>query len=362
VKLAENHQYSGGPGIANSKDAMHKLRDESGAILVHAALILLVLIGCTAFVFDHGVLFTSRGQAQNVADAAALAGTIARAFDEPVPDADIAADGITVQSIEYAVANNRIVGEATHKYTKSWNCPPGVPADSRCVRVDVFRNGEEASPQLPVFFGAAVGLVQQGTKAMAIGATSPATGSNCMKPWLIADKFDDVNGNGVFDLPVDGVGGDSYTAPGWTLADVGTVLTLNPAGPQDAVAPSNFFQIDVNNYYDDIVGCELAKGIGEWVDTAPGLSNGITQRGVDYLTRNGPVTVPIGMYDPAVFEANRQTGNFDMQIVNMMGFKLTGMTGRSLVGEIVGMPGDIVEGAPAPEENAGFLQVIRLVR
>jgi hypothetical protein len=341
---------------------MHKLRDESGAILVHVAMIMLVLIGCTAFVFDHGVLFVSRGQAQNIADSAALAGTIARAFDEPVPNADMAEDGITVKSIEYAVANHWIAGEVTHEYTRSWDCPPGVPADSRCVRVDVFRNGEEASPQLPVFFGAAVGLLEQGTKAMAIGATSPANGSNCLKPWLIPDKFTDVNGNGVFDLPVNGVGGDTYTAPGWTLDDVGTVLTLNPGSSHDAVAPSMYFQVDVNNYFDDIVGCELFKGIGDWVDTAPGFSNGLTKKGVNQLTANGPVTVPIAMFSPAVFEANRQTGHYDLQIVNMMGLRITGMSGNSLVGTIVGMPGEIIEGAPAPEENAGFLQVIRLVR
>ena len=34
------------------------------------------------FVVDHGILWVSRGQAQNAADAGALSGAIARAYDE----------------------------------------------------------------------------------------------------------------------------------------------------------------------------------------------------------------------------------------------------------------------------------------
>ena len=44
-----------------------------------------VLMGFSAFVLDHGVLMLARGQAQNVADMAALAGATARAMDEPGP-------------------------------------------------------------------------------------------------------------------------------------------------------------------------------------------------------------------------------------------------------------------------------------
>ncbi len=60
-----------------------RLRSERGVTLIHVAASIFILMGFSAFVLDHGVLMLSRGQAQNVADMAALAGGIARAIDEP---------------------------------------------------------------------------------------------------------------------------------------------------------------------------------------------------------------------------------------------------------------------------------------
>ena len=56
--------------------------DERGAVLVQVAIAILVLTAMATFVVDHGVLWVSRGQAQNAADAGALSGAIARAYDE----------------------------------------------------------------------------------------------------------------------------------------------------------------------------------------------------------------------------------------------------------------------------------------
>src|SRR5688572_31286174 len=60
-----------------------RLQSERGAILVFTAIALLVLMGFLTFVVDNGILWVSRAQAQNAADAGALAGAIARAFDDP---------------------------------------------------------------------------------------------------------------------------------------------------------------------------------------------------------------------------------------------------------------------------------------
>src|SRR5262245_66654063 len=58
-------------------------RDERGAVLVHAALAMLLLIAFSALAIDYGALMVSRRQAQNAADAAALAGALSLAFDDP---------------------------------------------------------------------------------------------------------------------------------------------------------------------------------------------------------------------------------------------------------------------------------------
>lgn len=329
------------------------MRNERGSILVQVGILLLVLTGITAFVADYGLFWVSRRQAQNAADAAALAGAIARAFDEPgTPEPD----GPTVQSINAAADRHAIAGEAAPARTWSWDCPPGW-AGSACVRVNVFRNGEEGSTLLPILFGQAIGLPDQGTKATATAIAGPAAFTECLKPWLIPDKFEDVDGNGEWNE------GDIYTNPGWTTADIGTTLVLNPGSPHDATAPSNFYQVDVNDYYDDIVQCQLAKGIGDTIDTAPGLSNGLTKHGVGELIANNggnPVTVIIGMFNPEQFELNRQTGHFDLEIVNMMGFEIAGMTGNALYGTIVGAPAEIKAGYE--DEGGNLLWKIMLVR
>src|SRR5258708_6839190 len=59
-----------------SAEDSHRNRcaSERGAIIIYVALALLTLLAFSAFIVDYGVMWVSRRQAQNVADAAALAG------------------------------------------------------------------------------------------------------------------------------------------------------------------------------------------------------------------------------------------------------------------------------------------------
>ena len=52
-------------------------KHERGAIIIHVAFALLALLAFSAFVVDMGVMWVSRRQAQNAADAGALAGAVA---------------------------------------------------------------------------------------------------------------------------------------------------------------------------------------------------------------------------------------------------------------------------------------------
>src|SRR5262245_60520484 len=55
---------------------------DRGAIIIHVAFALLVLIAFCSFVVDAGILALGRAQAQNAADAGALGGATALAFDD----------------------------------------------------------------------------------------------------------------------------------------------------------------------------------------------------------------------------------------------------------------------------------------
>src|SRR5215213_6388676 len=104
---------------------------ERGAILVHVAVSLLMLMGFLVFVLDYGVVLTSRGQAQNSADGGALAGAIAWAFDDasnPPP-----AGGV-VELSATQVAQQNLVWKESGSVGVSYVCPPGVTGGG-CVQV-----------------------------------------------------------------------------------------------------------------------------------------------------------------------------------------------------------------------------------
>src|SRR6187549_1522126 len=57
-----------------------RFSSQRGAVLVQVAIMLLGLTAMSAFVVDYGVMWVSRRQAQNSADAAAMAGAISMGF------------------------------------------------------------------------------------------------------------------------------------------------------------------------------------------------------------------------------------------------------------------------------------------
>ena len=56
------------------------LTSERGAVIVHVTIALVGLLAFSIFVVDYGVMWAARRQAQNAADAAALAGAISLAY------------------------------------------------------------------------------------------------------------------------------------------------------------------------------------------------------------------------------------------------------------------------------------------
>ena len=53
---------------------MRRLSNARGAMLIQVGISIMVLMGLTVFVFDNGLLWVARNQAQNAADAGTLAG------------------------------------------------------------------------------------------------------------------------------------------------------------------------------------------------------------------------------------------------------------------------------------------------
>jgi len=332
------------------------------------AISLFVLMGFSAFVLDHGVLMLSRGQAQNVADMAALAGATTRAMDE-TGDNTPAVNGITEKVIQNSVDSHRIFAgtPANIGRTWEWGCPAGVIG--WCVHVSVYRDGSNGSTTLPVYFAYLFGMSDQKIRATATAVAANANGTSCMKPWLIPDKWAEAqNPANTFDPP-----GDVYTpynyqtntpGSGYTLADIGTPIVLKPGNPNQAISPSDFYEIETaTDYEESIVQCRITKNVGDTGEALPGNRVGPTNQGVDTLVANGPVDVVIGMFDPAVFDAMRkQSGNFTLTIVNMIGVRITKRNGNQIEGVITGGVGTNTGGGPAPAGTQSLIKTIQLVR
>jgi len=309
----------------------HNRRSERGAILVQTAIVTMVLIGFTAFVVDWGVLWVGRRQAQNAADAGALAGAIAMAFDTN-GWTDRTPTGPARAGAHQMALSNGVWGQApdvninTDVYftnSPSEMCPLDPNGLTPCIRVDVYRNQARGNP-LPIIFGAAVGLTSQGVLATATARVAVADSSDCLKPWAIPDKWLDVyDVNPVIDVntwtpddafELNDAGGNPLANPdvytpaspsspgtGFTLAvDLGVQTVLKQGGPATSLSPGVFEPVRIPSTYCpvpqggdcyrySIENCAgLPISIGDVLQSENGNMIGPTSQGVGGLIAQDP--------------------------------------------------------------------------
>jgi Flp pilus assembly protein TadG len=314
-------------------------RSNRGAILVNVAIGLMVFIGVSAFVVDYGVMWVGRGQAQNAADAGALAGAIAMAFDPngwtdrtPTGPARASAHHMTqMHAVWGQPPNVNVNTDVFFTGTPANLCPPDANGLTPCIRVDVYRNQARGNP-LPALFGMAVGLVDQGVRATATARVAVANASDCLKPWAIPDKwvdnydtvtpidntwtsddtFETGNQQGQTWTPYNPP--DVYTPPsangpgtGFTVAnDLGLMVTLKAGGPQTSISPGVYFPVRLptytgtsqggSDYSANISECNgVAIEIGTFLTSENGNMIGPTSQGVADLIAQDPSA----QWDPA---------------------------------------------------------------
>jgi Flp pilus assembly protein TadG len=200
-------------------------RSERGVILIVAAASLFALLLFMSFVVDYGFMWVGRSQIQTSADAAALAGAVSYAFDNTTTE--------NVQARAQAVGQaNTVWGEAPSIQTSDVQivpCPstPGLPANDKCVQVRAYRNGSRNNP-LPTLFAQLAGIEDQGVQALAVARPVSANGTNCLKPWAVADKwFETQAGGWTQSSTYDPSSGDYYTPP--TASNPGTGFSARDA-------------------------------------------------------------------------------------------------------------------------------------
>jgi len=405
-------------------DVSRRLRSsDRGAILIHVAVGLLVLLGFSAFAVDMGVMWVSRNQAQNAADAAALAAATSLAFDN-------ATQGQAQQSAIAVGAQNAIWGKAATIKPADITfptCPPGAPGPpDMCVKVNVYRNS--GANALPTFFGRLIGVRSQGVQATATAQVLITNRSDCVKPWAVPDKwiensdstgkadgpwstsssFDLFYGSGknkgtplpnpdVYIPPFNPDGSANANTTGFkidgTPNDRGLVLTLKPGHPADAIAPGWFLPVDLPRpsgpttggdvYRENIDGCNgMIIKPGDTLVNEPGDMIGPTAQGVNdlinedpnaywdpvsmqvkdsaYGAGGSPRLVALPVFNTYVYAMGQQSGRLDIQLSNVLGFFIQGMQGNNVVGVLTHKP--VLSGTVNNNEDASFLRTVILVR
>ncbi len=291
--------------------------DDRGAILVHVAVALLMLMAMSAFAVDFGLFWVGRRQAQNAADAGALAGAIALGFDNANDKSDT---GPAKRSAYTAALDNGIGGQVPAvNITNDVTFPVCPDGTASCIKVDVYRDVAHGNP-LPTFFGNIVGLTTQGVQATATAEAMAGNATECLKPWALVDRwtdnwcgnklcnpapspwtinstFDKYKNNGALDPKV--TTPDTYTAPtanspgsgfapvdgsGNLTADYGLELTLKTGQANDFNAGS-FQALDLvcsgaNCYEDAIRHCVgVTNFIGQSVTVETGDMTGKNKAG-----------------------------------------------------------------------------------
>ena len=377
--------------------------DQSGMSYVFIGMGMMAFLSASMLAIDVGMLMTSRSQAQNAADAGALAGATALVFNDfdnrtptgpAVTHAIAAAKGNDVMGADVAVDPNDIT------------FPLDEAGTANRVKVDVFRTsarGNPVSTLIAQFFGASMKTAN--IAATATAEASPANGMTCVKPFTIPDKWTEKqtppwDGNDTY---------DAFNNKGVPLANPDIYIPANQSGYTGYNQEANRGQklviraatgenITVSFYYslalDGMVGtggddyrwniANCNTRIMHWGDKLiqePGAMGGPTIQGADDLIARdpgaywdnstntvkgsafaqSPRTFPIPLYDPMVYDSGKRNGrDADLVTANWIGFFLENTQGNGLNGRIVPIAGIRDKTGEHPANI--FPKAIRLVK
>ena len=374
----------------------HLRDDERGMSLVFVAVSFMSFMAATTLAIDVGMFMTARNQAQNAADAGALAGAVALVQNSYT---DRSPSGPAVQSALQTARDNLVIRGEVDVEPGDVTFPVGPGGLNNRVRVQVAR------PSLATLMGRFFGVDTVDINAVATAEASPANAATCVKPFTIPDRwvekqtppwdaendfFDYTEKNGkVMSNP------DVYIPagqPGYTgynaERDRGMRIRLK-SDNSTKVAPSFYNPWRIGNsegaddYRYNIAECNTAViPIGADMPAEPGNMVGPTVQGVNdlidkdlnaywddgckcvkgssYGTKSPRIGI-IPVYDPVHYELGKQNStNASLKIANYIGVFIERMEGNEVIGRITPVAG-LLAGQFGPAPAGAFPMVIRLV-
>ena len=374
------------------------LRDDRGSVVVVVALAMTAMLSMLALAVDLGMLFAARGEAQRVADSAALAGAgkFLEAWNSPEPARN--------EAIRYGELNTvRDQGVVI--------LPEDVEIDMARHRVTVtVRRTAARGSAVATWFARVFGVDEVDVAARAAAEVSPAGAAVCLKPFTLPDAWDDKNNNVEYDpgewydQTQTGYGSDwrdnepsnnGIDPPGTKYDDdFGRPMRVKEGDASQTLVPSVFFPWDVpqidgqphvgaDRYRWNIEFCNTSiVHLGEKYPFENGGMTGPTKQGIEALIakdkyaewntnadsvvgsayrpwKASPRVVKIPLFDPTL---KLEPGKKPIVFNNFTDFFIVGMQGKDVVGRFLYASGIGVgsTGTGGAQEGSG-LKYVHLV-
>jgi Flp pilus assembly protein TadG len=379
------------------------VRNESGMSYVFIGMGMTAFLSASMLAIDVGMLMTARNQAQNAADAGALAGATALLYDNWN---DRSPTGPAVTSAIAASTTNKVMAGIVSVNAEDVEFPLDPAGEANRVKVTVRRTAARGNP-VSTLIARYFGTVSADIGATATAEVSQANAMTCVKPFTVPDKWQEKqsppwDGDDTYDafdnkgrpltnpdiyIPADKSGYTGYNQE----SQRGQILTIRAATGTN-ITVSFYFSLALGKpvitggaEYDwNIAHCN--KTIYHWGDPLtqePGAMNGPTVSGAQLLIDQDPgaywdtVTnkvkgssyggksprvFPIPLYDPVVYDSGKRNGRTaDLVTANWIGFFLDHIEGNGLVGRIIPIAG--IRDATAGPAPAGLTpKTLRLVQ
>jgi hypothetical protein len=369
--------------------------------LVFVGMSLMALLSACMLAIDVGMLMTARSQAQNSADAGALAGATALYYDDyddRTPTGPAVTSAINAAEANLVMSNTVVVKPEDVKF------PNDALGQPNRVQVTVRRTVDTLIAQ---FFGMATADIA----AQATAEVSPANAMTCVKPFTIPDKWVEVqnppwDGDDTYDafdnkgnplpkadLYIPAVDANGNANPEYTgynnEAQRGQRLVIRAATGTN-ITVSFYFSLSLfgvtggDEYRWNIDNCNTGiMNYGEPLVQEPGAMAGPTIQGIEALIAkdpdarwdnstnditgskyNGqsPRVFPIPLYDPIFYDSGKRNGRMaDLKVANWIGFFAEEVVGNGIYGRIIPIGGIRDTTADDGPTNL-FPKAIRLVQ
>jgi hypothetical protein len=380
--------------------------DESGFSLVFVGLGFMGFVAASMLAIDVGMLMSARSQAQNSADAGALAGATSLAFDDwddRTPSGPAVVNAKATAKANLVQGGVPTVDDADIVFL---NDPAGEP---NRVRVTVHRT---VNTMIAKYFG----IETANINAVATAEASPANAMTCVKPftipdrwieknpttktWVSSDDFSRYDKKGNLLSPADAYE-PQYLPDGKTPnpnysgynAETfrGEKLVLR-ASNGTKIQSSFYFSLAMtddtggNDYEWNIANCNHTEySVPDPLIQEPGAKEGPTVQGIQALIakdpdavwddgtdtiknskygegRQSPRVFPIPLYNPDYYDYGHQTGRVaSLQTANWIGFFVEYVgSGSEIHGRIIPIGG--IRKKTATGGTANMPKAIRLVQ